>query len=189
VDLLKLNRQALDLNIELITGLTAEQLNMATPCAGWTVHDLLQHQVDQTLAFAAGARGLPTDVAMPMDGDPLGAYKTVTAQATEAFNADGLLGREIEFPGYGVQRGSTVVAAHFVDNLVHAWDLAKALGLDATLDAEAAAAALKISQRYPSDPTVRGPDSAFGQPVPAPEDAPITDRLVAFLGRSPNWPA
>jgi hypothetical protein len=26
-------------------------------------------------------------------------------------------------------------------------------------------------------------------PVDVPEDAPITDRLVGLLGRSPNWPA
>lgn len=189
MDLLKLDRQALDLNIDLIAGLTAEQLNMATPCAGWTVHDLLQHQVDSTLAFAAMARVQPSGVSHPIGDDPLGAYRAAAEQTTEAFHANGLLAREIEFTGYGIQRGSTVVAAHFIDNLVHAWDLAKAIGIDSALDTEAAEAAYRIARKYPNDPNVRGPDAAFGRPVPVPDTAPITDRLVALLGRSPSWPA
>ena len=189
MDLLKLDRQALELNIDLIAGLTEEHLNMATPCAGWTVLDVLQHQVDQTLAFAEGARGRSTEVSLSMNGDPLGAYRNVAAQVTDAFHASGLLARKIEFPGYGMQRGSIVVAAHFVDNLVHAWDLAKAIGIDPTLDEEAATIALGFAVKYPNDPTVRGPGAAFGEPVPVRDDAPVTDRLVALLGRSPSWPA
>jgi hypothetical protein len=34
---------------------------------------------------------------------------------------------------------------------------------------------------------VRGPHSAFGDAIPVPDDAPVTDELVAFLGRRPNW--
>jgi uncharacterized protein (TIGR03086 family) len=182
--LLELDRRACELNLELIEGLTAEKLNMATPCVEWTVRELLQHQVDSTLSFTAGARGLPTDgLAQPLGDDPLGTYKSAVEEAWAAFDTAGLLDREVEFPGYGTQSGRTLVAAHFVDNLVHAWDLARALGRDYSLDREMADAALRVAQHYPTG------IAAFAPPVAVADDAPITDRLVARLGRSPRWPA
>jgi uncharacterized protein (TIGR03086 family) len=143
-----------------------EQLDLATPCAGWTVRDLLQHVVDSTLDFAAGARGSATGVDRPMLDDPLTAYRAAAQEVTEAFRAEGLLGRLVEFPGYGVQPGRSLVAAHFVDQLVHTWDLNKACGVDVHLDDDLAEAALAIAHRFPDDQGVRGPHSAFGEAIP-----------------------
>ncbi|HEV7907938.1 MAG TPA: hypothetical protein VGP03_07350 [Pseudonocardiaceae bacterium] len=66
------------------------------------MRDLLQHVVDSTLDFAAGARGSATGVDRPMLDDPLTAYRAAAQEVTEAFRAEGLLGRLVEFPGYGV---------------------------------------------------------------------------------------
>jgi uncharacterized protein (TIGR03086 family) len=76
-----------------------------------------------------------------------------------------------------------------VDNLVHAWDLCRAIGIDSTLDPEFATAAYRMARHYPTTPDVRGPGAAFAMPVDVPQDAPITDRLVGLLGRSPDWAA
>ncbi|NUT53966.1 MAG: TIGR03086 family protein, partial [Saccharothrix sp.] len=91
--------------------------------------------------------------------------------------------------GYGPRRGRDLIAAHFVDGLVHSWDLCRAIGVDSTLDDELATAAHRMALRYPTTPDVRGPGAAFALPLDVPEDAPITDRLVGLLGRSPSWPA
>jgi uncharacterized protein (TIGR03086 family) len=187
VDLLDLNRSALDLNLKLMADLEEAHLDMATPCAGWTVYELLRHQVESTLAFTAAVRR--TDVEAPASDDLTVAYRVATDAATEAFRADGVLEREADFPGYGRRPGRHIVAAHFVDNLVHAWDLCRAVGIDSTLDAELATAAHRMARHYPTTPDVRGPGAAFAMPLDVPEDAPITDRLVGLLGRSPNWPA
>ncbi|MCE6996845.1 TIGR03086 family metal-binding protein [Saccharothrix sp. S26] len=187
MDLLDLNRSALDLNLKLMADLDEAHLDMATPCAGWTVYELLRHQVESTLAFTAAVRR--ADVDEPASDDLTIAYRVATDAATEAFRADGVLERETEFPGYGRRPGHHVVAAHFVDNLVHAWDLCRALGIDSTLDTELATAAYRMARHYPTTPDVRGPGAAFAMPVDVPADAPITDRLVGLLGRSPNWPA
>lgn len=187
MELLDLNRSALDLTLKLWADLGEEHLDLPTPCAGWTVYELMRHQVESTLSFAAGALG--TAPAEPASDDMLVAYRVAGDAATEAFHADGFLDRTAEFPGFGPRRGRDLVAAHFVDNLVHAWDLCRALGVDATLDPEPAEAAYRMALRYPTTPDVRGPGGAFAHPVPVPDDAPITDRLVGLLGRSPTWPA
>ncbi|MFI9008879.1 TIGR03086 family metal-binding protein [Actinosynnema sp. NPDC053489] len=187
MDLLELNRAALDLNVKLMTDVREEHLDLATPCAGWTVYELLRHQVEMTLAFTAAVNR--ADVAEPASDDLATAYRVAADAATEAFRADGVLERETEFPGFGRRPGRHVVAAHFVDNLTHAWDLCRAIGVDSTLDADLAGAAHRMALRYPTTPDVRGPGAAFAMPVAVPEDAPITDRLVGLLGRSPHWSA
>ncbi|MEU4445071.1 TIGR03086 family metal-binding protein [Actinosynnema sp. NPDC050801] len=187
MDLLDLNRSALDLNLKLMAELDEAHLDLATPCAGWTVYELLRHQVEMTLSFTAAIRH--ADVEAPADDDMLTAYRAATDAATEAFRAEGVLERDAEFPGYGRRPGRDLVAGHFVDNLVHAWDLSRAIGVDSTLDPELATAAYRMARHYPTTPDVRGPGGAFAMPVPVPEDAPVTDRLVALLGRAPTWSA
>jgi uncharacterized protein (TIGR03086 family) len=184
VDLLELDRRACELNVSLIDGLSAAELDMATPCVEWTVRELLQHQVDSTAGFTAGVRGLPTDVVGdPIGDDPLGVYQAAVREALAAFGRAGVLDGEWEFPGFGKQSGRTLVAAHFVDNLVHAWDLARALGREYAFPDDMANAAVRITRNYP--PGI----AAFAPPVPVDDDASVTDRLVARLGRSPRWPA
>jgi uncharacterized protein (TIGR03086 family) len=184
VDLLELDRRACELNVSLIDGLSKAELDMATPCVEWTVRELLQHQVDSTAEFTAGARGLPTDVVgEPVGDDPLGVYQAAVEEVWVAFDTAGMLDGEWEFPGFGKQSGRVLVAAHFIDNLVHAWDLARALGQEYVFADDMADAAMRIVRNYP--PGI----AAFAPPVPVGEDASATDRLVARLGRSPRWPA
>ncbi|RKT52069.1 TIGR03086 family metal-binding protein [Saccharothrix australiensis] len=185
MDLLDLNRAAIDANTALFGALTPGDLDRVTPCAGWTVRDLLRHQVDMTLKFDAGARA--GEVRPRPDEDLVAAYAVASEQVTESFRAAGFLDRQAEFPGFGTRPGSSLVAAHFVDNLVHSWDLRRALGVDSTLDGELAHAAYRMALRYPDTPDVRGPGGAFAAAVDVPADAPVTDRLVALLGRTPDW--
>ncbi|WP_433267369.1 TIGR03086 family metal-binding protein [Actinosynnema sp. CS-041913] len=187
MDLLDLNRAAIDVNVRLTGKLEPAHFDLATPCAGWTVRDLLQHQVDMSLKFDAGARG--GEARAQADDDLVVAYLVASDQVTESFQAAGFLDREAEFPGFGTHPGRNLVGAHFVDNLVHSWDLCRALGIDSTLDDELALAAYKMARHYPATPDVRGPGAAFGLPLDVPEDASLTDRLVGLLGRSPDWRA
>ncbi|PRY46134.1 TIGR03086 family metal-binding protein [Umezawaea tangerina] len=182
-DLLEMDRRACALNVELIEGLTEAELDMATPCTEWTVRGLVQHQVDSTLSFTAGARGVPLGESRPLGDDPLGVYRATMELAWGVFGSPGLMDRDVEFPGYGPQKGRVLVAAHFVDNLVHAWDLARSLGREYELEADLAEAALRIVARYPHG------ISAFAPPVEVDAGASVTDRLVGRLGRSPRWPA
>ncbi|CCH27580.1 TIGR03086 family metal-binding protein [Actinosynnema sp. NPDC047251] len=185
MDLLDLDRTAIDLNAALVASLEPEHYDLPTPCAGWTVRDVLRHLVDMSIKFDVGARG--GEPRSGISDDLVTSYATASDLVTESFRADGFLDREGQIPGFGTYPGRNLVGAHLVDTVVHSWDVKRALGLDGTLDDGLALVAYKVALRYPSTPNVRGPGAAFALPVGVTEDAPTTDKLVALLGRSPDW--
>ena len=73
---------------------------------------------------------------------------------------------------------------YFFDLFAHAWDLAKATGQDATLDEDYAAGAY-------AGMSAMGPalheSGQFGSPQPVADDAPVQHKLIALIGRDPNW--
>ena len=69
-----------------------------------------------------------------------------------------------------------------LDITVHGWDLAKATGQDATLDADLAEDVLGFARQTISD-TTRAP--RIGPEVAVAPDATVTDQLVGYLGRRP----
>jgi len=73
---------------------------------------------------------------------------------------------------------------NFVDTLVHGWDLARVLGLDATLEPSVAIAGLEVSRQIMTE-ALRGPGEPFAAEVAVAASASPTDQLVAFLGRQP----
>ena len=68
--------------------------------------------------------------------------------------------------------------------MLHAWDLARALGRELTLPDDLAGAQLAMMQQY-YDPAARGPGRGFDLAVEWPESAPVQERLVALSGRRP----
>ena len=69
------------------------------------------------------------------------------------------------------------------DLLVHSWDLATAIGADATLPEAAAESTLMGLQRLPEQ-MLRN-ERMFGPPVEVGDDASAQDRLIGFVGRQP----
>ena len=70
------------------------------------------------------------------------------------------------------------------------WDLAAATGQDTTIDDRVAVPILAGAEASITD-DLRQPAGAmpvFAEPVPISPDSPAGDRLVAFLGRSPQFP-
>ncbi len=74
------------------------------------------------------------------------------------------------------------------DSLLHAWDLASALGRTVSLPADLVDAQLAMMQQY-YDPAARRPGRGFDLAVEWPADAPVQERLVALSGRDPRWTA
>ncbi|HZN19419.1 MAG TPA: TIGR03086 family metal-binding protein [Micromonosporaceae bacterium] len=185
-----LDRRAVELTTRVVSGASAGQLDLPTPCAGWTLGNLLRHMVAHNHGWAAAAQGLParrqTWEEAELGADPAAAYQESAKLVTEAFAAPGLAGRKLEVYGYGAFPAQVALGMHFVDYLVHGWDVARSLGApDPTeVDPELAEEALRIALRWP----YQRPDKAFGVKVDVPADAPVGQRLVAYLGRSPAWP-
>jgi uncharacterized protein (TIGR03086 family) len=68
------------------------------------------------------------------------------------------------------------------DLLLHAWDLARALGVDETLDPELVDAVLTAAEPHTDELAASG---LFAPPVPVPADADPQTRLIALFGRTP----
>ena len=72
---------------------------------------------------------------------------------------------------------------NFIDVLVHGWDLAKATSQDRRLEPHLTEPSLTLARGIVNDQLRTA--GAFGPEVGVAADAPMGDRLVAFLGRTP----
>ena len=82
----------------------------------------------------------------------------------------------------GDMPGPALAGFTTLDLLVHGWDLARATSQPTALDDTLAAHVLAFAEQAIT-PGSRAP--RIGPAVPVAADAPLTDRLVAFLGRQP----
>ena len=86
---------------------------------------------------------------------------------------------------WGTIPGAVALAVYSSELLVHAWDLATAIGVEPQWhqgDVETALGVVEVG--IPAEP--RNPeDMPFGAVVPTADDAPTIDRLVAWMGRTP----
>ena len=177
---LELHDRGLDATAGVVARVRPDQFGLPTPCAAWDVRGLIGHLVEANRMFTAAAGADPVDV---LDDDPLKAYEVSIQEVRLAWHAPGLLDGEVALP-FGTFPGRVAVRMHFVDHLVHGWDLAVATGQDATLDPELAQEAFEeMSEALVDAP--RGPRFPFGPVVDWPADAPVHERLVALLGRRP----
>jgi len=191
-DLREPGRRVLAVTTGIVEQVRADQLDLPTPCAGWSVRDLLAHMVGNNNGFAAAALGEPPVVEV-WDGvavtDPVGEFAASARRVDVAFASVEPLTGTFAVLGYGDVPAGQAVGMHFIDYLAHGWDVAVSIGVDAGLDEQACAAVLAIGSNWPPDSTaIWGPDAAFGYRVAVPEDASVADRMLGFLGRSPSWP-
>jgi hypothetical protein len=70
------------------------------------------------------------------------------------------------------------------DIVVHTWDLAKATGLDATIDSDMASRMLPEMSEIGDMLVASGHYKAA---VPVPDDMSVEDKLIASTGRDPAW--
>lgn len=192
MDIRELDRRAVRASVDLVAKAAAEDLGRPTPCAGWTLADLLAHMTAQHHGFAAAAEGPGADLAAwrvePSGDDALSAYAAAAERVTTAFAQDGVLDREFALPEFGKDLtfpAAQAIGFHFIDYLVHGWDVAQSLGVAFTAEPELVEAAWPIARAVPDDGRRRRPGAAFQPGLVIAEDADRFDRILAMLGRSP----
>lgn len=191
------DRRAMAVTAQLVAAVTPEHWDDPTPCDRWRVHDLLAHILGQYHGFALAASGQPTTVAAfaprPVTARRLAAdYAAAAELVTGAFAEDGVPERRFHLPEIragGSFPATAAIGFHLVDEVVHAWDLATSIGVPVTFDDEVSQAALSVARQVPNDPASRGEGAAFGPGSDPGPDRPILDRIVALLGRDPDWTA
>jgi len=173
---------------------TPTDLTRETPCVGWTLADLLSHMIAQHRGFAAAATGAPSTLPdwepHPLSDDPVAEYSAAADDVIAAF-ADVTSGdSDVWLPELARRpfAASDALTFQLVDDVVHAWDLARALDVPLHVDFDLAEAALAVALRVPDDAARRGPGFAFAPGLPVTHDASTLDRTLLLLGRSPAWP-
>ena len=169
-----------------VVGVRPEQMRLPTPCRDWDVRLLLNHLIGGNKMFAEVARGGRADTSGVMDDytvpDPGTNYIASADDVLAAWAEPGAMERRCHMPFGDIPAGAAV-SIHFLDIVVHGWDLARATGQDTTIEPDLAAEALDISHGLVS-PELRA-TGVFGPEIPASDDDPLHDRLVAFMGRRP----
>jgi uncharacterized protein (TIGR03086 family) len=178
-------------SIDVVAQVSPDDLDGPTPCAHWTLRDLLAHMTVQHHGFAAAARGLGAEPArwdVTTVTDPLGTYADAAHDVVAAF-ADATAETPFALPEFGtdvVVPGELAIGFHLVDYVVHGWDVAAALGRAFTVPDDVAAAALTVALAVP-DGEFRDADvSPFARAVDAAAGDDL-DRTLRHLGRNPDW--
>jgi uncharacterized protein (TIGR03086 family) len=145
----------------------------ATPCDGWSVTDLVEHAVGVQVGYLGGLVGAEI---------PEGAnWSAVRPILAEALSAEGALDGMTESP-MGTVPKTVPLGIAASDLLLHTWDLARAIGADETLPADAVAASYAGLQRFP-DEMMRS-EGMFGPAIECPDDADMQTKMLSFTGRA-----
>lgn len=192
------HRTAVLQSVDLVNAVRRADLNLPTPCAGWDIGHLLSHMTVQHRGFAAAARGDGADltkwqaesVVDEVARDPARTYADAARDVLEAFSADGIADASFALPEFGdnaVVPGSIAMGFHFVDYVVHGWDVAASLGVDYELPDAVLTDVLPLVLAVP-DGEVRLLDTIpFDRAVEPVDGAGDFDRILRHLGRRPEW--
>jgi uncharacterized protein (TIGR03086 family) len=194
IDLLALDARAVHASAGLAAQASTADLDRPTPCTGWTLRDLLAHMTAQHYGFAAASAGdgdgdLAHWQMRDLGADPIGAYLAAARHVLTSFADDGVLDRKFILPE--IKRGypfpaPQAISFHFIDYVVHSWDVAKTLDLPVRFDPALLEVALGIAREVPGDDARLAPGAAFAPTVPWAGKSGL-DQIVALLGRSPDW--
>ncbi len=188
IDPLASAEAALAIVQRVLRGVTAANAGAPTPCADFTVAELVAHLLD-SIARIGTALGVPEPAA------PASASASASAAATsvpaevriadaaqktlEALRLRGLAGTVDLGPG-GLP-ASTVANLLNLDFLVHAWDLATATGQPLVVAPALSDYILGLARQTITDAT-RG-NGSFHPAIEVEESAASLPRLLAFTGR------
>lgn len=166
-----------------------EHWDLPTPCADWTVRDLVQHVTYENVWTVPLVEGATIDeVGDRFERDLLGDRPARSALAAIDAAAAAMAAR---LPGGGTVQlsfGETPLTEYALqlaaDHLVHGWDLAVAVDGETALDAEAV---LMIADWFDGQEEAYRGAGAIAPRRPVTGDA--QHDLLARFGRDPGWGA
>jgi uncharacterized protein (TIGR03086 family) len=191
MDLIDLYRRSVAGFTDRVRQVRPDQWSAPTPCTEWDVRALVNHIVFEERWMPPLIAGATIEeVGDRFDGDLLGddaagRAADAAAEADAAVSAPGALDRTVHL-SFGDFPATEYLRQVLADHLVHAWDLAAAIGADRAMDpavvAECATWFAGVEEAY------RG-SGAIGSRVEVPAGAGEQDRLIAAFGRDPAWKA
>lgn len=190
MDIIKLLDEGFAWTAKRVEKVRPEQLDAVTPCTGWDLRGLLNHMLGGMEYCAAAVAG---DADPSPDPDPLAqtggigdepsaAFETIARRALAVWQTPGVLERTCAMR-IGLTPASVVARLTLTDVVVHGWDIARTVGENSDIPDELAEPLLEINRElFHIRKGMRG--AAFADEV-AIAGGSASDRLVAFLGRTP----
>ena len=189
----------------LLAATTEDHLRARTPCAEYTVGDLLDHLMGLTVAFRSAAEKSPgadtaqtgTDGPGESSGPPKGNAANLHPAWRERLpvQLDELVAAWREPSAWtgmteagGVTLPADIMGTVAVNELViHGWDLARATGQAYECAPDSAQASFEFTSVAAAPGEGAGREGIFGPVVDVPPDATVLDRSVGLSGRDPSW--
>jgi uncharacterized protein (TIGR03086 family) len=168
---------------DLVTGTT--DWNSPSPVAGWSARDIVWHLVDwiPNVLFEGAAIELPRR--NPEVPDPSADWTEFNDGMRSVLARPGFAEGTFAHPMAGTMPlGAAIDMLVTPDIFMHSWDLARATQQPIALDADYSAALLAGMEGV--DEMLRS-SGHYGQRVDVPDDADSARRLIAFIGRDPDW--
>jgi uncharacterized protein (TIGR03086 family) len=182
--------RALDQTGVIVSRITPEQATLPTPCRSWDVRELITHLIDAVRQFSVMATGGQWDPHsnVTIGDDWSGAYRAAADALLATWRRPGALEGTIQLP-FGEFPATWRLNLQISELAIHGWDLAKATGQSTDLDPDLGQTALdwakqNVLSQYRGAEESSG--QAFGPEVAVTDDAPVYDRLAAFVGRDPR---
>ncbi|MER5355401.1 TIGR03086 family metal-binding protein [Kitasatospora sp. NPDC002551] len=176
--------EALAAFTERVRLVTPDQWDAPTPCADWTVRDLVNHLTGEQLWVPELLMGATiAEVGGRFDGDvlgddPVGAWSAAADAARGAFAVPGAADLTVHL-SFGDVSGQYYLDQLTADAVVHTWDLAEGTGRLTRLPEGLVDFALAEYTGY-GDLSGSG---LFDPPLPVAEDADAQTRMLALTGR------
>ena len=171
----------------VVLAATPELLSCPTPCREWDLRMLLRHASESLAALGEGIEtgrvGLgPAAEDVDLAADPARAFRDRACQLLDAWTSPGYQRQAIEMAGCPLA-ASLMAAAAALEVTVHGWDVSRACGQRQPIPRALATALLVIA---PALVPRAGRHPLFAAPVTVAATAGPSDRLAAFLGRTPQ---
>jgi uncharacterized protein (TIGR03086 family) len=154
-----------------------------SPVEAWTARDVVRHLVEWFPAFLS-AGGVELARGPSVDDDPVAAWR-VNADAVQSLLDGPDADRPFTHPRAGSHALDQAIDMFYTsDVFMHTWDVARATGQDDRLDPDLCAQLLGGMTQM--EDLIRS-SGQYGPAVPVPDDAPVQDRMIGFIGRDPYW--
>lgn len=158
---------------------TVTDWDAASPCDGWTAHDVLDHVVDTQRDFLA-ERG--ADLGPRPGGRGTELWRQRLAALRPVLTDETLLATEYDSYFGPTTVGATLRGFHAMDLVVHRWDVVRSQARD---DVWADDELDLVEERLEALGETIRMEGLCAAPIDVPEDAPRQARLLGRLGRRP----
>jgi uncharacterized protein (TIGR03086 family) len=184
---MRLLEQAISYATRSALDVTPGLLPRPTPCRDWDLDMLLRHAGESLAVLSDGTLTgrISLIAAAPCGGGPADPVEAFRYRAGRLIAARATTGRPRQALDIGdiPLAALTLECAGAIEIAVHGWDISQACGEGRPIPDALAASLLEIAPLLVPE---HGRHPLFGPAVNLPGDAGAGDRLVAFLGRTPQ---